>query len=187
MQLFEGKLIVQTLFVRGSYLGKAIDNTRDEEIVAWIAALRKIKPQFGDVYTHRQRNPGAEPRKNSLKELEKIAPPTAGRDRPSFDNSGLKMKQQNEFVQDSQVYTKSDYALEHETTKRICSERPAKSDRLLMLTNPDSDRCRNITILLSALAGIAPYFLFRQACSKHIAAKPPGCRLPETIKLLPPL
>ncbi|MDD2559484.1 MAG: radical SAM protein [Bacteroidales bacterium] len=73
MQLFEGKLIVQTLFVRGSYLGKAIDNTREEEIVAWIEALRKIKPQSVMIYTIDRETPVQSLEKIPLKELEKIA------------------------------------------------------------------------------------------------------------------
>lgn len=51
MQLFEGKLIVQTLFLRGTFLGKIIDNTTEEEITAWIEALRKIKPLSVMIYT----------------------------------------------------------------------------------------------------------------------------------------
>ena len=45
MQLFEGKLIVQTLFLRGTFLGKIIDNTTEEEITAWIEALRKLSDE----------------------------------------------------------------------------------------------------------------------------------------------
>ncbi|MCK9300344.1 MAG: radical SAM protein [Bacteroidales bacterium] len=73
MQLFEGKLIVQTLFVRGSYLGKTIDNTSEEEITAWIEALRKIKPRSVMIYTIDRETPVQSLEKIPLKELEKIA------------------------------------------------------------------------------------------------------------------
>jgi wyosine [tRNA(Phe)-imidazoG37] synthetase (radical SAM superfamily) len=48
---FNGKLIIQTLFLRGSYEGKAVDNTTPEEINAWLKAIDKIKPSEVMIYT----------------------------------------------------------------------------------------------------------------------------------------
>ena len=48
---FNGKVIIQTMFVRGSYKGKTIDNTTEEEISAWIDLLKKIKPLQVMIYT----------------------------------------------------------------------------------------------------------------------------------------
>ncbi len=73
MQLFEGKLIVQTLFVRGTYLGNAIDNTSEEEIAAWIEALRKIKPLSVMIYTIDRETPVQSLEKIPLSELQQIA------------------------------------------------------------------------------------------------------------------
>lgn len=73
MQLFKGKLIVQSLFVRGNYLGKSIDNTSEQEIAAWIEALRKIAPQSVMIYTIDRETPIQSLEKISLSELEKIA------------------------------------------------------------------------------------------------------------------
>jgi len=73
MQLFEGKLIVQTLFVRGTFLGKIIDNTTEEEITAWIEALRKIKPLSVMIYTLDRETPVQSLEKIPLEELETIA------------------------------------------------------------------------------------------------------------------
>ena len=73
MQLFEGKLIVQTLFLRGTFLGKIIDNTTEEEITAWIEALRKIKPLSVMIYTLDRETPVQSLEKIPLKELETIA------------------------------------------------------------------------------------------------------------------
>lgn len=41
---FRGELIVQTLFLRGTFNGKNIDNTTPEEIDAWLKAINKIQP-----------------------------------------------------------------------------------------------------------------------------------------------
>jgi wyosine [tRNA(Phe)-imidazoG37] synthetase (radical SAM superfamily) len=48
---FEGKLIIQTLFLRGRYDGKPIDNTTPAEINAWLDALERIKPSEVMIYT----------------------------------------------------------------------------------------------------------------------------------------
>ncbi|HJN05506.1 MAG TPA: radical SAM protein [Bacteroidales bacterium] len=47
---FDGKLIIQTLFVRGEYNGKVIDNTTDKEIEAWLKVLDKINPEYIMIY-----------------------------------------------------------------------------------------------------------------------------------------
>ena len=48
---FRGRLIIQTLFVRGTYKGKIIDNTTETEIEALLEAIRKIKPSEVMIYT----------------------------------------------------------------------------------------------------------------------------------------
>lgn len=48
---FEGRLIIQTLFVRGSFRGKTVDNTTPREIEAWLEALRQIRPREVMIYT----------------------------------------------------------------------------------------------------------------------------------------
>ncbi len=55
---FNGHLIIQTLFVRGTYNGKRIDNTTDMEIKAWLETIRKIKPSEVMVYTISRDTPG---------------------------------------------------------------------------------------------------------------------------------
>jgi len=50
LMLFNGKLIIQTLFVRGQYNGHFIDNTTPEEIAAWLPLVKKINPQYVMVY-----------------------------------------------------------------------------------------------------------------------------------------
>jgi wyosine [tRNA(Phe)-imidazoG37] synthetase (radical SAM superfamily) len=48
---FNGRVIIQTLFLRGRYKGNSIDNTTPEEIDAWLKALTKIKPAEVMIYT----------------------------------------------------------------------------------------------------------------------------------------
>lgn len=51
LRKFNGKLIIQTLFIRGRYNGKKIDNTTPDEINAWLKALEKIRPSEVMIYT----------------------------------------------------------------------------------------------------------------------------------------
>ncbi len=48
---FNGRVIIQTLFVRGSFKGIAIDNTTEKEVSAWIELLKVIKPSQVMIYT----------------------------------------------------------------------------------------------------------------------------------------
>jgi wyosine [tRNA(Phe)-imidazoG37] synthetase (radical SAM superfamily) len=47
---FEGKAIIQTLFVKGTHNGLVIDNTTPEEIEFWLAHLQRIKPKLVMIY-----------------------------------------------------------------------------------------------------------------------------------------
>ncbi len=74
LQLFKGRLIIQTLFVRGSFNGKRIDNTTPEEIDAWISTLIKIRPSEVMIYTISRDTPeGGQLEKVPLAELKRIA------------------------------------------------------------------------------------------------------------------
>jgi len=74
LQLFKGRLIIQTLFVRGSFNGKRIDNTTPEEIDAWINTLIKIRPSEVMIYTISRDTPeGGQLEKVPLAELNRIA------------------------------------------------------------------------------------------------------------------
>jgi wyosine [tRNA(Phe)-imidazoG37] synthetase (radical SAM superfamily) len=46
-----GKVIIQTMFLKGSFKGTEIDNTTKEEVAAWIDLLKKIKPAQVMIYT----------------------------------------------------------------------------------------------------------------------------------------
>jgi wyosine [tRNA(Phe)-imidazoG37] synthetase (radical SAM superfamily) len=71
---FHGKLIIQTLFLRGKHNGIVIDNTTPEELTAWLKAIKKIKPLEVMIYTISRDTPlGDELKKIPLKELRGIA------------------------------------------------------------------------------------------------------------------
>jgi wyosine [tRNA(Phe)-imidazoG37] synthetase (radical SAM superfamily) len=71
---FKGELIVQTLFLRGTFEGRTIDNTTPEEISAWLKAIERIKPSEVMIYTISRETPeGGLLRKVPLSELEHIA------------------------------------------------------------------------------------------------------------------
>lgn len=74
LQKFNGRLIIQTLFLRGSFNGKTIDNTTPEEINAWLKALVKIKPEEVMIYTISRDTPeGGKLNKIPSEELREIA------------------------------------------------------------------------------------------------------------------
>ncbi len=71
---FNGNLIIQTLFLRGTYKGKVIDNATPDEIKAWLEALEKIRPSEVMIYTISRDTPeGGQLQKIPLKELREIA------------------------------------------------------------------------------------------------------------------
>jgi wyosine [tRNA(Phe)-imidazoG37] synthetase (radical SAM superfamily) len=51
LRKFNGRLIIQTLFLRGKFNGRTIDNTSTKEISSWLAALEKIRPSSVMIYT----------------------------------------------------------------------------------------------------------------------------------------
>jgi wyosine [tRNA(Phe)-imidazoG37] synthetase (radical SAM superfamily) len=71
--LFEGNLILQTLFVRGWYNGHFIDNTTVKELQAWIPLVKKINPEYVMIYPIDRGTPVKELQKISEKELSEIA------------------------------------------------------------------------------------------------------------------
>ncbi len=71
---FRGHLIIQTLFLRGIYKGKKIDNTTEKEIKAWLKAIKRIRPAEVMIYTISRDTPeGGELSKVPLAELRHIA------------------------------------------------------------------------------------------------------------------
>lgn len=71
---YNGKVIIQTLFLRGLYNNTVIDNTTPVEIEAWLAAIKRIRPSEVMIYTISRDTPeGSQLKKVPAKELRKIA------------------------------------------------------------------------------------------------------------------
>ena len=70
---FNGNLIIQTMFVKGSYNGIQVDNTTEREISAWIEALHKIRPRLVMIYTIDRDTPVSTLEKVNLDVLKKVS------------------------------------------------------------------------------------------------------------------
>ncbi len=73
LKKFEGRLIIQTMFLRGEFKGERLDNTTDEEVEAWLAALEQIRPQQVMMYSLDREAPTATLQKISVEEMNVIA------------------------------------------------------------------------------------------------------------------
>ena len=73
LKSLEGKLIIQTLFLRGNFDGKAIDNTTDTEVNGWLELVKAIHPKEVMIYTIARDTPASGLEKISLKDLKSIA------------------------------------------------------------------------------------------------------------------
>lgn len=73
LKSFEGNLIIQTLFLRGTFDGKVVDNTTEEEVKQWLTLVKEIKPKEVMVYTIARDTPAQGLEKVSLKDLKDIA------------------------------------------------------------------------------------------------------------------
>lgn len=73
MKRFEGELIVQTMFLRGEYLGQRVDNTTAEQVEAWLSLIGQIRPRQVMVYSLDRDTPCPTLEKLSREELQQIA------------------------------------------------------------------------------------------------------------------
>lgn len=71
---FQGRFIIQTLFVRGECNGRHVDNTTPQEIEQWLLAIERIRPGQVMIYTiHRDTPLGNNLWKVPVSELNEIA------------------------------------------------------------------------------------------------------------------
>ena len=70
---FNGHVIIQTMFLSGEYRGKSLDNTGEEYVGPWLAALERIRPQKATIYTVARETPVAGLAKAAPEVLDKIA------------------------------------------------------------------------------------------------------------------
>ena len=73
LKAFDGKVIIQTLFLRGNHKGEVIDNTTESELSAWLELVKEIKPSQVMIYTIDRDTPAAGLEKVKLGELHQIA------------------------------------------------------------------------------------------------------------------
>ncbi len=73
LKMFEGNLIIQTMFLRGEYAGQHIDNTTNEEVEAWLRLVADIAPRQVMVYSLDRDTPCQTLEKVGKEELNAIA------------------------------------------------------------------------------------------------------------------
>lgn len=73
LKKFDGRLIIQTMFLRGEYENEKFDNTTEVEVEAWLNALAEIRPQQVMIYTIDRETPAQNLQKISQEELNIIA------------------------------------------------------------------------------------------------------------------
>ena len=73
LKTFEGNCIIQTMFMKGSYQGKDVDNTSDRYVLPWLEALKDINPRQVMISTIDRETPGHDLCKATHKELDRIA------------------------------------------------------------------------------------------------------------------
>jgi wyosine [tRNA(Phe)-imidazoG37] synthetase (radical SAM superfamily) len=73
MRQYRGKCIVQTMFMKGEYNGKDVDNTDEKYVGPWLEALKEIVPQQVMIYTIDRETPLSSLSKATPDELDAIA------------------------------------------------------------------------------------------------------------------
>lgn len=73
LQHFGSEFTLQILFTRGLYRGESVDNTTEEEILALLAAIERIRPRRCMVYTIDRETPEPSLERIPVAELEAIA------------------------------------------------------------------------------------------------------------------
>lgn len=81
LKKFDGKVTIQTLFLRGELDGVAIDNTTETEVAAWLDFLKEIKPKRVMLYSIERKTP--------LQALEKITKTELARIAAQVEKTGI--------------------------------------------------------------------------------------------------
>ena len=72
MELFEGHLVIQSMFMKGVTTSGDTDNTSDRYVLPWLEALRRIRPREVMVYTIDREPPDKHLEKATPEELNRI-------------------------------------------------------------------------------------------------------------------
>ena len=73
MKAFEGQLIIQPMFMKGTHDGLSVDNTTDRYVLPWLDAVRDIAPRQVMIYTIDRETPDQNLQKATPEELDRIA------------------------------------------------------------------------------------------------------------------
>ncbi len=73
LKAFNGKVIVQSLFMKGTSCGVDVDNTGDAYVLPWLEAVKEIGPSSVMVYTIDRETPDPDLVKATPEELDRIA------------------------------------------------------------------------------------------------------------------
>lgn len=73
LKKFEGKLIIQSMFLRGHFKDQLVDNTTEEEVDEWLKQVKEINPKIVMLYPIARATPVHTLEKIPIFELEKIA------------------------------------------------------------------------------------------------------------------
>lgn len=72
MKRFRGKCVVQTMFLKGTFEGRDVNNTTDRYVLPWIEAVKEIGPREVMIYTIDRETPSHHLQKASPEELDRI-------------------------------------------------------------------------------------------------------------------
>ena len=70
---FKGKVIIQTMFMKGTFEGRDVDNTSERFVRPWIETVKRIAPFEVMIYTIDRETPDHDLRKATHEELDGIA------------------------------------------------------------------------------------------------------------------
>ena len=72
MKAFNGHIIIQTMFMRGTYNGESVDNTGEAFVAPWLDIVKAIRPQQVMVYTIDRETPAQGLEKATREQLDAI-------------------------------------------------------------------------------------------------------------------
>jgi wyosine [tRNA(Phe)-imidazoG37] synthetase (radical SAM superfamily) len=72
MKAFNGHCIIQTMFMKGEFEGRDVDNTTDRYVLPWIGVVKEIAPSRVMIYTIDRETPAHNLRKATHEELDRI-------------------------------------------------------------------------------------------------------------------
>ncbi|MBR4988478.1 MAG: radical SAM protein [Bacteroidaceae bacterium] len=72
MKAFEGKAVIQTMFLKGEVNGYDVNNTGDAFVLPWISAIKHIAPREVMIYTIDRETPQQGLQKATREELDRI-------------------------------------------------------------------------------------------------------------------